>query len=130
LVERLGVRSAALRTFLSGWSSDMLAAFHQLQPGAKLLYRGFVHAHLADLPAITVAIAPRGRALATICEFRTVQLLPNARESYAVVGAIGDRAGFTVEMRLNRMPLPRDQTEAWLEGLLGVPVVYTPLGLY
>jgi hypothetical protein len=130
LVERLGLRPALLRTFLSGWSPDALAAFHQLQPESKLLYRGFVHAQLADLPAIAAAVAPRGRALATLCEFRTPGLLPGAYEAYAVIGAIGDREGFTLEIRLSRMPLPADQTAAWLEALVGVPMVYTPLGLY
>ncbi|MEW6683286.1 MAG: hypothetical protein AB1451_10260 [Nitrospirota bacterium] len=130
LVERLGPRPAGLRTFLSGWSHEALAAFHQLQPASKLLYRGFVHARLADLSAIADAVAPRGRALTTLCEFRTLELLPQAHEAYAVVGAIGDREGFTLEIRLNRRPLPANQTSAWLEALLGVPVVYTPLGLY
>jgi hypothetical protein len=130
LVERLGQRPAVLRTFLSGWSHEALAEFRQLQPASKLLYRGFVHARLADLPAIAAAVAPRGRALATLSEFRTTELLPTAREAYVVVGAIGEREGFTVEIRLNRRPLPGNRTEAWLKELVGVPVVYTPLGLY
>jgi hypothetical protein len=130
LVERLGLRPAALRTFLSGWSLEALTEFHRLQAGAKLLYRGFVHAPLADLAAITAAVAPSGRALATLCEFRTPDLLPGAREAYAVIGVIGSRDGFTVEIRLNRMPLPADRTGAWLTELVGVPVVYTPMSLY
>jgi hypothetical protein len=130
LVERLGPRPAVLRTFLSGWSRDALAAFHRLQPASTFLYRGFVHAPLADLPAITAAVAPQGRALATLCEFRTADLLPQGLESYAVVGVIGDRDGFTIEIRLNRRPLPDHQTEAWIEELVGGPVAYRPLGLY
>lgn len=130
LVDRLGVSPATLRSFLSGWSPEALAEFRRLQPAAKLLYRGFVHAPLADLAAIAEAVAPRGRALATLCEFRSPDLLPGAREAYAVIGAIGSCEGFTVEIRLNRMPLPADRTGAWLAELVGVPVEYTPLSLY
>lgn len=130
LVERLGLRPATLRTFLSGWSRKALAEFRRLQPDAKLLYRGFVHAPLADLVAIAAAVAPRGRALATLCEFRTPDLLPDTREAYAVIGAIGSREGFTLEIRLNRMPWAADRTAAWLAELVGAPVDYTPLGLY
>lgn len=130
LVERLGLRPAALRTFLSGWSLEALTEFHRLQPGTKLLYRGFVHAPLTDLVAIAAAVAPRGRALATLCEFRTPDLLPGAREAYAVIGTIGSREGFTIELRLNRMPLSEERTAAWLAELVGVPVVYSPLSLY
>jgi hypothetical protein len=130
LVERLGIRPAELRTFLSGWSPAALAAFHRLQPAAKLLYRGFVHAPLTELPAIAVAVAPQGRVLATLCEFRTPDLLPGADEAYAVIGAIGTREGFTIEVRLNRKPLPAARTETWIEGLIGAPVGYAPLGLY
>jgi hypothetical protein len=130
LVERLGLRPAVLRTFLSGWSPDALADFRRLQPEATLLYRGFVHAPLADLAAIAEAVAPRGRALATLCEFRTPDLLPEGREAYAVIGAIGSREGFTVEIRLNRMPLDADRTGAWLADVVETPVAYAPLGLY
>jgi hypothetical protein len=119
-----------LRTFLSGWSHDALADFRRLQPASKLLYRGFVQANIADLSAITGAVAPRGRALATLCEFGTPALLPQAHEAYAVVGAICDHDGFTIEIRLNRRPLPDRQTQAWIEELVGVPVAYRPLGLY
>jgi hypothetical protein len=130
LVERLGLRPAVLRTFLSGWSSAALAAFHRLQPASKLLYRGFVHAPLTDLPAIASAVAPRGRVLATLCEFRTLDLLPGAPDAYAVIGAMGARDGFLIEIRLNRKPLSDGETETWIEALVGVPVAYTPLSLY
>lgn len=130
LVQRRGVRPAELRTFLSGWSSDVLATFHELQPTTKLLYRGFVHARLVDVPSIAAAIAPRGRALATLCEFRTCELLPEGQDAYAVVGAIGEGDRFTIEVRLNRRPLPTSETEEWIAALVGAPVVYAPLPLY
>jgi hypothetical protein len=130
LVERLGIRPGELRTFLSGWSPDALAAFHRLQPATTLLYRGFVHARLTELPAIVSAVAPRGRVLATLCEFRTPELLPDANEAYAVIGAIASRDGVTVEVRLNRKPLPASRVAAWIEELVGAPVMYAPLSLY
>jgi hypothetical protein len=128
LVERLGTRPAVLRTYLSGWPEGALAAFRALQPTTKLLHRGFVHATLNDLPAIADVIAPRGRVLATLGEFSTAGMIPDGREAYAVIGAIGGHDGFAVEMRLNRLPLSRGDTEVWLESLVGAPVAYAPLG--
>jgi hypothetical protein len=130
LIERLGVRPATLRTFLSGWPRSVLAEFHRLQPGSRLLYRGFLQASLDDVPEIVKAIAPHGRVLVTLCEFRTGEVLRTAEESYAVVGVIGSAMGYTIEMRLNRAPLPEHEMEEWLERLIGVPMGYAPLGLY
>ncbi|MFZ5861532.1 MAG: hypothetical protein ACOYXR_01585 [Nitrospirota bacterium] len=130
LVERLGVQPAVLRTYLSGWPTDALSAFHALQPATKLLHRGFVHASLNDLPAIADAVSPRGRVVATLGEFPTASLLPGGHDAYTVLGAVGAHDGFTLEMRLNRLPLSKGDTEAWLEGLVGLSVIYSPLGGY
>jgi hypothetical protein len=130
LVERLGARPAVLRTFLSGWPPDALAAFRALQPSAKLLHRGFVHAGLEDLSAIADAVAPRGRVVATLGELSTAGMLPDGRDAYAVIGAVGSHTGFTFEVRLNRLPLSRAETESWLESLIGAPVSYAPLSGY
>ncbi|MFZ5875999.1 MAG: hypothetical protein ACOYXU_06270 [Nitrospirota bacterium] len=130
LVDRLGARPAVLRTYLSGWPPDALAAFRALQPTATLLYRGFVHASLDDLPDIADAVAPRGRVVATLGEFSTAGMIPHGRDAYAVIGAVGSHSGFTFEVRLNRLPLSRGDTEGWLEDLIGAPVSYAPLGGY
>jgi hypothetical protein len=130
LVERLGTHPAVLRTFLSGWSPNALEALHRLQPAAKLLHRGFVHASLSDLPAVAAAIAPRGRALATLCEFATTDVTPEGRDAYAIIGVIAAAEGFTVEVRVNRMPVPVGEMDAWIEGLIGARVVYAPLASY
>jgi hypothetical protein len=130
LVERLGARPAVLRTYLSGWPPDALAAFRALQPTAKLLYRGFVHAGLSDLPDIADAVAPRGRVVATLGELSTAGMLENGRDAYAVIGAVGSQKGFTLEVRLNRLPLSRAETESWLEALIAAPVSYAPLSGY
>jgi hypothetical protein len=119
-----------LRTYLSGWPPDALAAFRALQPTAKLLYRGFVHAGLSDLPDIADAVAPRGRVVATLGELSTAGMLENGRDAYAVIGAVGSQKGFTLEVRLNRLPLSRAETESWLEALIAAPVSYAPLSGY
>lgn len=130
LVEQYGTHPAMVRTFLSGVPRSGYEAFHRIQPAAGLLYRGYVQAELNDLPNIVSAIAPRGRALVTFCEFRTGRILRVDDEAYAVVGVIGTSSGYRMEIRLNRAPLPEDEMEEWLNRLLGMPMAYAPLALY
>ena len=130
LVETLGIRPATLRIFLSGFSPSQLSGFHALQPSARMVYRGYLHASLGEIPAIVEAIAPHGRALVTLGEFRTGDLLGRGEDAYAVVGVIGSQTGYLIELRLNRAPLAEAEMASWLESVLGVPMVYAPLALY
>ena len=129
-VSKVGIKPAVIRTFLSGFPREILDEFHQLQPESKMLYRGYIHAPMDDLPQVVQSMIPHGRALLNLCEFGTRQVLPTAEESYAVVGVIGSESGFKVEVRLNRAPLPEDEMEAWMKALTGMPMVYSPLALY
>lgn len=130
LVERLGIRPATLRIFLSGFSTAQLAGFHALQSSARMVYRGYLQASLGDVPTIVEAIAPHGRALVTLGEFRTGDLLRQGEDAYAVVGVIGTRTGYVIELRLNRTPLAQTEMASWLESVVGLPMVYAPLALY
>lgn len=130
LISKRGVRPATIRTFFSGFTHEVLRAFHQLQPMSRLLYRGYIHAPLKELPKIVEAIGPGARVLANLCEFRTGQILPEGEEAYAVVGVVGGQGGFKIEIRLNRAPLPEEQMEGWLRQLTGLPMRYAPLSLY
>jgi len=75
-------------------------------------------------------IEPDGRLYATLCEFQTAALLPDAPDAdnaWVIVGMIGQHGHVRMELRLNRAPLPEGRMAGWLEELLGLPVVYAPL---
>ncbi|HZR47687.1 MAG TPA: hypothetical protein VFA47_13335 [Candidatus Manganitrophaceae bacterium] len=129
-ISKVGSRPAVIRTFLSGFPKEILEEFHSLQPESKMLYRGYIHAPLNDLPEVVQAMVPSGRALVNLSEFGTGTLLPQGEESYAVVGVIGSESGFKIEIRLNRAPLPEAEMEEWLNDLIGLPMGYAPLALY
>ncbi len=130
LVAKTGKHPAIIKTFLSGFTQEALQAFHQLQPGAKMIYRGYIHACLNNFPEVIEAMKKnKGRALMTLCEFQTEQFLPDALKASAVMGLIGDTSGFKLEIRLNRSPLPPDAIAEWLLELTGLPVSYAPLTL-
>jgi hypothetical protein len=95
-----------------------------------MVYRGYLQASLGEIPAIVEAIAPHGRALVTLGEFRAGDLLARGEDAYAVVGVIGSRMGYLIELRLNRAPLAEAEMASWLESVLGVSMVYAPLALY
>lgn len=129
-ISKVGARPAVIRTFISGFPTEILEVFHRLQPESNMLYRGYLHAPLKELPDVVGSMRPTGRALVNLCEFGTRQLLPEGEESYAVVGVIGSEAGFKIEVRLNRAPLPEEEIEDWMNELIGLPMGYTPLPLY
>lgn len=129
LVSKTGTRPGLVRTFLSGFPRDVLEQFHRLQPQSTMLYRGYIRGVLEDLPEIVRSIQPHGRALVNICEFATREIAPG-EEAHAVVGIIGSRSGFGIEVRLNRAPLPEEAMGAWLNELIGLPMRYSPLVLY
>jgi hypothetical protein len=130
LISKFGNRPALVRTFLSGFPQEILEKFHHLQPQSKMLYRGYIHAPLKELPEVVSSMAPHGRALVNLCEFATRRLLPEGEPSDAVVGVIGSESGFKIEVRLNRAPLPEDEMGDWLNDLIGMPMGYSPLALY
>ena len=128
-VSELGKRPSTLKTFLSGCPRGVIKEFHELQPTSKLMYRGYIHARLADLSAIIEASGPTGRVIASVSEFQTGRFLGGREDAYAVVAVIGNLSGFKVEIRLNRAPLPEEGMAEWLESLLGIPLVYAPLAM-
>ncbi|MDF0645379.1 MAG: hypothetical protein P0111_15215 [Nitrospira sp.] len=118
---------SGVRAYLTGFSEEALAEFAAIEPRAGLAYRCSVHCPLDDLPEIRSVIEPEGRLYATLCEFQTQDLIPERDDASAIVGVVGAGAGFHLEVRLNRAPLPEEQMAGWLERLLGYPVVYAPL---
>ena len=63
----------------------------------------------------------------TLCEFQTTPLLPHGRNASAIIGIMGSKNAFKIEVRLNQMPLQQEESEKWLTKLLGLPIHYAPL---
>ena len=116
-----------VRAYLTGFSEAALEDFQSIQPTARLAYRCSVHCPLDDVPEIRSTIEPDGRLYATICEFQTQELLPDGDEASAIVGIVGSKGGFAIEVRLNKAPLKEELMAGWLERLIGHPVTYAPL---
>lgn len=128
LCAKLGVQPAVVLTYLSGFSQTTLKAFHQLQPEARLIYRGYVHAAMDDLPQLVQAVERnKGRIIVTLCEFETEKVLVEGEKSAAVIGVIGDETGYKFELRFNRAPLSKEKMDGWLSELMNLSVVYAPL---
>jgi len=118
---------AGIRTYLTGFSEDALIDFLKVEPPARSVYRCSVHCPLDDLPEIRSVIEPDGRLYATLCEFQSQELLPEDTDASAIIGVVGSRAGFGIEIRFNKAPLHEERMVNWLEQLIGHPVVYAPL---
>jgi hypothetical protein len=127
LAETFHPEPAGVRAYLTGFSEAALEEFQGIEPGARLAYRCSVHCPLDDLPEVQNAIQPHGLLYATLCEFQTRALLPDAEDASAIIGIVGVNGQFKIEARLNQAPLPEEAMAPWLERVIGHPVVYAPL---
>jgi len=127
LASTYGSESAGVRAYLTGFPEAVLGDFQAIEPVARLAYRCSVHCPLDELPEILGAVQPDGRLYATLCEFPTEDLLPEGEEASAIIGIVGYKGQFQIEVRLNRAPLREEGMAGWLERLIGHPVVYAPL---
>jgi hypothetical protein len=127
LAETSAPGPASVRAYLTGFSEDALSDFQAIEPTARSVYRCSVHCPLDDLPEIRAVINPDGRLYSTLCEFQTQELLPEGGDASAIIGIVGNEAGFHIEARLNRAPLREDLMAPWLERVIGCSVVYAPL---
>ena len=121
---------AQVRAYLTGFDRPSLAAFRSTMAPTRSAYRCSVHCRVDELPDLLTLIEPDGRLYATLCEFQTSALLPDAPEAdnaWVIVGMIGQHGRMRMELRLNRAPLPEARMAGWLEDLMGLPVVYAPL---
>lgn len=75
----------------------------------------------------TLTASHEGRVLVNLCDFETESLLPDAQKASAVIAVMGEKLGFKIEIRLNRIPLPEEKTRDWLGEIMGIPIVYAPL---
>ncbi|MGE3153879.1 MAG: hypothetical protein AB7G48_02900 [Nitrospiraceae bacterium] len=127
LAATCGNELVTVRSYLTGFTEEVLTEFADAVPGARACYRCSVHCPLDEVPEILDVILPDGRLYATLCEFQTQELLPAGDDASAIVGLVGGRGTYQVEVRLNRAPLPESQMPAWIERLIGLPVTYAPL---
>ncbi|OQW31314.1 MAG: hypothetical protein A4E19_20300 [Nitrospira sp. SG-bin1] len=127
LAETFNPEPAGVRAYLTGFSEAALAEFQEIEPGARPAYRCSVHCPLDDLPEVQNAIGPHGLLYATLCEFQTHAVLPDAEDASAIIGIVGVNGQFKIEARLNQAPLHEEAMAPWLGRLIGHPVVYAPL---
>lgn len=127
LAATCGSVPVGVRAYLTGFSDAALQDFETVMPGATASYRCSAHVKLGDVPTVLEAIAPDGRLYTTLCEFQTQTLLPHGEDASAIVGLVGSREGYRIEVRLNRAPLPEAEMLPWVERLLGMAAVYAPL---
>lgn len=121
---------AQVRAYLTGFDRRALAHIQAAMEPTRSAYRCSVHCRVDELQELLKLIAPDGRLYATLCEFQSAALLPDAPDadkSWVIFGMIGQHGRVRVELRLNRAPLPEARMAGWLEELVGLPVVYAPL---
>jgi hypothetical protein len=123
-------QAAQVRAYLTGFDRRMLEQFRSTMAPDRSACRCSVHCRLDELPQLLRLIAPDGRLYATLCEFQTASLLPDAPETdnaWVIFGVTGQEGNVRLELRLNRAPLPEARMDGWLEELVGLPVTYAPL---
>jgi hypothetical protein len=79
------------------------------------------------MPDLLRLLEPRGRVYGSLAEFQTGYLLADGVDAAIIVGLVGTNGEFRLEVRLNQHPLPHQDTERWLEELIGHPLMYSPL---
>ncbi len=116
-----------VRVYLTGFSSEALKDFTDLDPEKSLMYRCSIHCLLSEMPEILLALKPHGRLYGSLAEFQTSLLLSHGVDAAAIIGLVGTDGVFRIEIRLNQLPLASHETTEWLTGLIGQALVYSPL---
>lgn len=123
-------RGTTIRTYLTGFSQEALKDFMAVELKARYVYRCSAHCSLGELPEILEILGRSSRLYSTLCEFQTQSLLPQGHDAAAIIGVVGTKGNFQIEVRLNQMPIARSKMDAWLEDVLGFPVAYAPLSAF
>ncbi len=119
-----------VRAYLTGFSLPALREFNPLSAHSRLMYRCSLHCQLKEVPEIFALLKTRGRIYGSLAEFQTSGPLPHGTDAAAIIGFVGSEGHFHVEIRLNQHPLSHQETEQWLEHLLGHDLVYAPLPVF
>jgi hypothetical protein len=118
---------ANLRVYFTGFPESVLLDFSRIAPNPRFMYRCSIHCTLSDMPDLLRLLEPRGRVYGSLAEFQTGHLFPEGADSAVIVGLVGTNGEFRLEIRLNQHPLPHQETERWLEELVGHALMYSPL---
>ena len=122
--------AANIRVYLTGFPQSALFGFQGIEPQKRLVYRCSAHCMLSEIPEILSQLGHCGRLYTTLCEFQTQALLPNERDAAAIVGIVGEKGSYQIEVRLSQSPLPRPEMGDCLEQLLKLPMRYAPLSAF
>ena len=118
---------ANLRVYFTGFSEPVLLELSRIAPNPRCMYRCSIHCTLSDMPDLLRLLEPRGRVYGSLAEFQTGHLFPEGADSAVIVGLVGTNGEFRLEIRLNQHPLSHQETERWLEELVGHTLMYSPL---
>ncbi len=118
---------AHIRIYLTGFSPEALRQFTNLGTPKGLMYRCSIHCTLSDMETLLYLLQPKGRLYGSLAEFQTAMLLPEAKDAAIIIGLAGKNGSFRLEIRLNRHPLGPQDTQPWLESVVGHPLSYSPL---
>jgi hypothetical protein len=120
-------KPANLRVYFTGFPESVLLDFTRIAPNPRLLYRCSIHCTLSEMPDLLRLLEPRGRVYGSLAEFQTGHLFPESADAAVIVGLVGTNGEFRLEIRLNQRPLSHQNTERWLEELVGHALIYSPL---
>jgi hypothetical protein len=118
---------ANLRVYFTGFHESVLSDFTRIVPDPRLMYRCSIHCTLSDMTELLGILQSRGRLYGSLAEFQTGHLHSDGADAAIIVGLVGTNGEFRLEIRLNQHPLPHQETQRWLEQLVGHALNYSPL---
>ena len=130
LAATLSNQADQVRVYLTGFSSQALHDFRNLSTDSQLMYRCSLHCQFNEIPDIFSVLRAKGRLYGSLAEFQTSTAVPRGIDAAAIIGLVGSEGRFRLEVRLNQHPLPHQETEQWLEQLVGHALVYAPLPVF
>jgi hypothetical protein len=130
LAETFQGQPANLRVYFTGFPEAVLPNFSDIAPHPRFMYRCSIHCTLSDMAEILHLLEPQGRVYGSLAEFQTSRFFPQGADAAAIVGLVGTNGEFRLEIRLNQRPLSQQETQRWLEDLVGHALTYSPLSAF
>jgi hypothetical protein len=116
-----------VRVYMTGFPPEALSAYNATVPNPRLMYRCSIHCRLEEIPEIFDLLQAKGRLYGSLAEFQTGKILANGTDAATIIGLVGFEGQWRLEVRLNQLPLAKQETEQWLEKLVGRLLIYSPL---
>ena len=105
LPETFRPEPAGVRAYLTGFPETALQNSKRLSRERGLSIAAPSTARWMICLRCRYAIQPHGLLYATLCEFQTQAVLPDAEDASAIIGIVGINGQFKIEARLNHAPL-------------------------